>query len=146
MRRIRVRRIARSRCASEKDSRIEAVSLALPHHMHKDAAVLAAQAGKHALVEKPIALALSDADAMIQAAREAGTILMVAEDMHYRPAICAARRMIDAGDVGEPLYLMAHGGGSMRPRGWKGRSRTYGRRHPDGYGRPLCASYAPAHG
>ena len=101
------------------DSRIEAVSLALPHHLHKEAAVLAAQAGKHTLVEKPIALALSDADAMIEAAREAGTILMVAEDMQYRPAIRAAAKMIDAGDVGEPLYLMAHGGGSMRPRGWK---------------------------
>ena len=101
------------------DSRIEALSLALPHHMHKEAAVLAAQAGKHTLVEKPIALALSDADAMIEAARKAGTILMVAEDMHYRPAIRAAVKMIDAGDVGEPLYLMAHGGGLMRPRGWK---------------------------
>jgi predicted dehydrogenase/flavin reductase (DIM6/NTAB) family NADH-FMN oxidoreductase RutF len=101
------------------DPRVQAISLALPHHLHAEGALLAAGAGKHALVEKPIALTLADADAMIRAAREAGTILMVAEDMHYRPAIREAAKMIAAGDIGEPLYLMAHGGGVMRPRGWK---------------------------
>jgi predicted dehydrogenase/flavin reductase (DIM6/NTAB) family NADH-FMN oxidoreductase RutF len=101
------------------DKRVEALSLALPHQMHAAAAILTAQAGKHALVEKPVARTLAEADAMITAAHEAGTILMVAEDVHFRPAVRAAVHMIDAGDVGEPLYLMAHGGGAMRPRGWK---------------------------
>lgn len=101
------------------DSRIEAVSLALPHHLHAAATVQAAAAGKHVLVEKPIAITLADADLMIGAARQAGTILMVAEDMHFRPAVRESARMIAAGDIGEPLYLMAHAGGIMRPRGWK---------------------------
>jgi predicted dehydrogenase/flavin reductase (DIM6/NTAB) family NADH-FMN oxidoreductase RutF len=101
------------------DRRVEALSLALPHHIHAEAAIEAAHAGKHVLVEKPIARTLDEADAMIEASRRAGTHLMVAEDMHYRPAIAKAVKMIDAGEIGEPLYLMAHAGGILRPRGWR---------------------------
>jgi predicted dehydrogenase/flavin reductase (DIM6/NTAB) family NADH-FMN oxidoreductase RutF len=101
------------------DHRLEALTLALPHHMHALAAVQAAAAGKHVLVEKPIARTLAEADAMIDAAGCAGTTLMVAEDMHYRPAIRKASELIDAGEIGEPLYLLAHGGGVLRPRGWR---------------------------
>jgi predicted dehydrogenase/flavin reductase (DIM6/NTAB) family NADH-FMN oxidoreductase RutF len=101
------------------DPRIEALSLALPHHMHAEIAARAAGGGKHVLVEKPIATTLTDADRMIEAARAARTILMVAEDMHFRPAIRQATKMIAQGDIGEPLYLIAHAGGIMRPRGWK---------------------------
>lgn len=101
------------------DPRVEAVSLALPHHLHAQAARQAAAAGKHVLVEKPIATNLDDADAMIADARQAGVILMVAEDVHFRPAIREAARAIARGDIGEPLYLNVHAGGVMRPEGWK---------------------------
>jgi predicted dehydrogenase/flavin reductase (DIM6/NTAB) family NADH-FMN oxidoreductase RutF len=101
------------------DSRIEAIDIVLPHHLHVEATVQAAAGGKHVLVEKPIAITLADADTMIRAAQQARTILMVAEDMHFRPAIREAVRMIGAGDIGEPLYLLGHAGGVLRPRGWK---------------------------
>jgi predicted dehydrogenase len=85
-----------------------------------------AAAGKHALVEKPIATSLSDADAMILAAKRAGTILMVAEDMHFRPAIRESFRRIVEGDVGEPLYFLAHVAGIRRPRGWASETARMG--------------------
>ena len=100
------------------DSRVDALTLALPHDVHKSALEVVTAAGKHALVEKPIATSLQDADEMIAAARRAGTILMVAEDMHFRPAVSEAVRLIESGAIGEPLYLLAHGGGVRRPSGW----------------------------
>ncbi len=100
------------------DSRVAALTLALPHDLHRSALNTVAGAGKHALVEKPIATNLSDADEMIAAAKAAGTILMVAEDMHFRPAVRKAVELIERGAIGEPLYFLAHGGGVRRPGGW----------------------------
>ncbi|HEV8429196.1 MAG TPA: flavin reductase [Pyrinomonadaceae bacterium] len=100
------------------DERVTGLTFALPHHLHRNAVELAASAGKHALVEKPIATTLDDADAMIGAAQRAGTILMVAEDMHFRPAVRKAARLIEEGAIGEPLYFLAHAGGIRRPVGW----------------------------
>ena len=108
------------------DPRVQALSLALPHPMHADATCLAVSAGKHVLVEKPIATTVAEADRMIEAARHAGMILMVAENMHFRAAIREACRAIAAGDVGEPLYLTAHAGGVMRPEGWKADRKQMG--------------------
>ena len=100
------------------DQRVQALTLALPHDVHRQAAETAAEAGKHVLVEKPISTNLADADAMIATAKRAGTILMVAEDMHFRPAVREAVACLSRGDVGEPLYLLVHAGGIRRPQGW----------------------------
>ncbi|HJR64128.1 MAG TPA: flavin reductase [Gemmatimonadaceae bacterium] len=108
------------------DQRVTAYTLALPHDLHAPALERIAAAGKHALVEKPIATTLADADRMIDAARSAGTILMVAEDMHFRPAVREASERIRRGDVGEPLYWLGHGGGMFRPRGWKAERQRAG--------------------
>jgi len=102
------------------DPRVQALSLALPHYRHRDAVETVVAHGKHALVEKPIATTLADADALIAAARRAGVILMVAEDMHFRPAVREAVRAIERGWIGEPLYLLAHIAAVTRPSGWKG--------------------------
>ena len=124
----RVARVARS-CgaagtfigieAALADPRVDAVALVLPHHLHAWGVRLAAAAGKHILVEKPIANTLAESDQMIEDARRAGVTLMVAENFHFRPAIREAVRAIERGDIGEPLYFKAHAGGVMRPDGWK---------------------------
>ena len=98
---------------------MQAVSLALPHDIHRRAVEMAAAAGKHALVEKPIATTLDDADAMIDAAQRSGIVFMVAEDMHFRPGLWQALEAVGRGDIGEPLYLQGRAGGIMRPQGWK---------------------------
>jgi predicted dehydrogenase/flavin reductase (DIM6/NTAB) family NADH-FMN oxidoreductase RutF len=108
------------------DSRVQAVTLALPHDLHRHATEVAAAAHKHVLVEKPIATTLADADAMIAAARQAGVTLMVAEDMHFRPTIIEAFRRIAQGDIGEPLYFLAHAAGVRRPRGWAADAQRMG--------------------
>jgi predicted dehydrogenase len=100
------------------DHRVDALTLALPHHLHRSAFEKVAASRKHALVEKPIATSLADADAMIDAAKSAGIILMIAEDMHFRPAVRVAVDLIERGAIGEPLYFLAHAGGIRRPSGW----------------------------
>lgn len=101
------------------DNRFQALSLALPHHIHASATQLALSHGKHVLVEKPIATTLEEARIMIDAARRSGLVFMVAEDVHFRPAVREAALAIDRGDIGEPLFFKAHAGGILRPRGWK---------------------------
>jgi predicted dehydrogenase len=91
----------------------------LPHHIHASATQLALSHGKHVLVEKPIATTLEEARIMIDAARRSGLVFMVAEDVHFRPAVREAALAIDRGDIGEPLFFKAHAGGILRPRGWK---------------------------
>ncbi|HTX33708.1 MAG TPA: Gfo/Idh/MocA family oxidoreductase [Bryobacteraceae bacterium] len=101
-----------------RDRRVGALTLALPHQLHREAAEMALRAGKHVLVEKPIATTLADADRMIDAARQSGSVLMVAENMHYRPTLAAVWRRVEAGDLGRPLHLLAQTGAPRHPRGW----------------------------
>jgi phthalate 4,5-cis-dihydrodiol dehydrogenase len=79
---------------------IDAVYIATPHQFHRDHAILAAQHGKHVVVEKPMALSLDDCDAMIAAPRQAGTVLIVGHTHSFDPAIRAMRDIIRSGDLG----------------------------------------------
>ncbi len=84
---------------------IAAVSVATPDFAHREIAVAAAKAGKHLLVEKPLATTVADADAIVRAADEAGVKLMV--DFHNRanPAFVTARQAARDGELGELKYL-----------------------------------------
>ena len=83
---------------------IQAVSIATPDYAHRDIALAAAQAGKHILCEKPLAMTVEDAQAIVDAAHEAGVRLMV--DFHNRvnPTFIAARQYIASGAIGKPAY------------------------------------------
>ena len=74
---------------------IDAVDISLPNHLHAPAAIAAAQAGKIILCEKPLALSLDEAMAMVEAARGVPTMVW----FNYRrvPAIALARQLIDEG-------------------------------------------------
>jgi predicted dehydrogenase len=84
---------------------IHAISVATPDHAHRDVAVACARAGRHLLVEKPLATTVEDAVAIAHAAREAGITLMV--DFHNRvnPPFLNARDVIQRGDIGTPSYI-----------------------------------------
>lgn len=83
----------------------DAVSICLPHDLHAPVAIAAARAGKHILVEKPLAATLDEADAMIAAADVAGVALMVAENVRYEPVFLKVRALLDAGIIGTPALV-----------------------------------------
>jgi len=82
---------------------VEVIDINLPTFMHKDATVKAAQAGKHVLCEKPMAMTLEEADEMIDVARKAGVKLMVAQSLRFSPAYVAVKESIDRNLIGNPV-------------------------------------------
>jgi UDP-N-acetyl-2-amino-2-deoxyglucuronate dehydrogenase len=80
---------------------VDAVYIAVPHHLHARLTVQAADAGKHILVEKPIATTLADAEAMIAAARANGVWLSVNFHAQVDPICQAARNLVSQGGIGE---------------------------------------------
>jgi len=89
-----------------KDPDVEAVHVCTPHCFHGEHVVAAAEAGKHVLVEKPMALTLQECDEMIQACEAAGKILMVGQVMRYYPVNRAIRKMIAEGAIGDVGHLI----------------------------------------
>jgi predicted dehydrogenase len=89
----------------------EAVSIAVPTTAHRTAVEMAAAAGCHALVEKPMAATIEDADAMIAAAQRAGVTLQVGHVERFNPALLAARPLVRA-----PKFIEAHRLAVFQPR------------------------------
>ena len=89
------------------DSRVEAVFVASPNHLHAPQVIRAAAAGKHVLCEKPMANTPSDAAAMVAACRDHGVTLGMGFELRFHPAHLWARRVIDDGSIGR--IRLAHG-------------------------------------
>jgi predicted dehydrogenase len=87
------------------DPALDAVSICLPHNLHAPVAIDAIQAGKHVLVEKPLAANLDQADRMIVAADEAGVVLMVAENVRFNAVYLKIRQLLQDGTIGHPALL-----------------------------------------
>jgi predicted dehydrogenase len=83
------------------DPEIDLIDLCLPSNLHRDMALRAMEAGKHVLVEKPIALSVEDADAMIEAAERTGRLLMVAQVLRFWPEFAAIKDLIASGEYGK---------------------------------------------
>jgi phthalate 4,5-cis-dihydrodiol dehydrogenase len=79
---------------------VEAVYIATPHQFHRAHAVLAAESGKHVVVEKPLALTLEDCDTIIEAVDRNRVHLIVGHTHGFDPAVRAMRRIIGSGEVG----------------------------------------------
>jgi UDP-N-acetyl-2-amino-2-deoxyglucuronate dehydrogenase len=82
-------------------SEVDAVYIATPHNQHAPLGIRAAAAGKHVLVEKPIATTLADADALIAACRDNGVTLGVAYLAPVDGGMAAARDLVRGGVLGE---------------------------------------------
>ena len=93
--------------ALARDPRADAVSIALPTYLHLEYVLAALEAGKHVLVEKPMALTVADCDAMIEAAERAGRILMVAQTLRFWPEYVALVDVVHSGELGRPLTASA---------------------------------------
>jgi UDP-N-acetyl-2-amino-2-deoxyglucuronate dehydrogenase len=80
---------------------VEAVCICTPNGQHADQTISAAKAGKHVLVEKPMALSLAAAEAMIQTCNEGNVRLGVVLQRRAEPLFQGVKAAIDAGDLGE---------------------------------------------
>lgn len=83
------------------DAEIEAVYIPLPNHMHLEWTIAAAEAGKHVLCEKPLALTAAEARQMVEACEQADVLLMEAFMYRLHPLWIEAKRMVEAGTIGE---------------------------------------------
>lgn len=81
----------------------DAVVVCTPHPLHAEAAVAAAEAGAHVLVEKPMAASLADCDRMIAAARKAGVKLGVISQRRFYEPVRRMKAAIEAGKIGKPI-------------------------------------------
>ncbi len=85
------------------DPNIDMIDVCNPTHLHPECAIKALQAGKHVLVEKAIALERKDADGMLDAARKAQRLLMVANVLPFFPEFAYAATAIGGGEFGKLL-------------------------------------------
>ena len=111
------------------NSRIQAVIVASPDAYHGEQTVAAAGAGKHILCEKPMCRSLEEADAMIEAARTNGVILMVGFIERFSHPCADAKRRIEEGEVGVPRMISArrcHPRSVVRNRTWLNDNETGG--------------------
>jgi predicted dehydrogenase len=87
------------------DPAVDAVELLTPQALHEGMTIRALRSGKHVSVQKPMATSLASADRMIEAARESGKILKVAENYVHYPPLELAKRLIEEGAIGDPMVM-----------------------------------------
>lgn len=114
--------LSRSQCLGSLDeilarNDVEMVCILTPPHLHREQVELIARAGLHIACEKPFALNLADADAMLEAADTAGVSISVFHNHAYFDEHNVARRLIDEGAIGEVEGVMINGLGA---RPWSG--------------------------
>jgi predicted dehydrogenase len=90
------------------DDALDAVVIATPVPTHAELAVRVLRAGKHCFVEKPLAQSVADAECAVQAAREAGRILMVGHLLEYHPGVRKLQQIATAGELGEIHYIYSN--------------------------------------
>jgi len=92
---------------------VDLVLIALPNHLHREAALMCAAAGKDMVCTKPLARNADEAREMLEAARAAGVMHGYAETEVFSPAVMQTRKMIEEGAIGRVLSVRsreAHGG------------------------------------
>lgn len=85
---------------------VDAIYVATPHQFHRQHTIVAAQAGKHVLVEKPMALTVEDCDAMIQACDRNSVKLVVGHTHSFDPGVQAMKQIIETGRLGRVSMIL----------------------------------------
>lgn len=91
-----------------RDRDVEMIWVAAPNHLHAQITIEAARAGKHVVCEKPLCITLEEADAMIDACKRAGVLLLYAEELFFAPKYVKAKQMADEGAFGR-VHLVKQG-------------------------------------
>jgi predicted dehydrogenase len=108
------------------ESDVQVVTIATPDHLHAAPTLRMLAAGKHVLVEKPLATTVADARKMVEAAEAAGVKFMVDFHARWHPLFMGAKQYVESGEVGDPVMVYArlsdtiHVPTKMLP--WAGRS------------------------
>jgi predicted dehydrogenase len=84
---------------------IQLVCVAVPNYLHCGMVEEIAAAGKHVVIEKPLAMNLAEADRMIAACRQAGVLLMYAECLCFAPKYVRAKQLVDEGAIGKAYWI-----------------------------------------
>lgn len=101
------------------DPGIDAAIIATPNYLHAPQAIALLEAGKHVMVEKPMAVSVAECDAMIAAAERGGAQLMVAHCWRFHPDVQAMRARIASGEFGVVVKTRGYGVHSnWGPTGW----------------------------
>nr|WP_309691806.1 Gfo/Idh/MocA family oxidoreductase [Armatimonas sp.] len=95
---------------------VEALSVCLPSNLHRGITEQALAAGCHVMCEKPMALSVTDCEAMIEAAKTAGRLLSVAQVVRFFPEFANAHSLVQSGGVGKPAVVRTRRGGGFP--GW----------------------------
>jgi predicted dehydrogenase len=107
---------------------IDAVYIATPHHLHAPLTIKAARAGKHVMVEKPMAVNLTQAEEMMDECRKAGVALSVCFVLRYLASTIKARELIQRGAIGKVIAIetldMAEKPASYWQGGYTGRAKS----------------------
>jgi predicted dehydrogenase len=90
------------------DPAVDAIDICLPTILHRETAERAFGAGKHVFLEKPIALTIEDAEAILAAAARSGTTFMVGLVLRFWPEYVELKRRVAAGELGRPLSVSAY--------------------------------------
>jgi predicted dehydrogenase len=96
---------------------VDAVSVCTPNYLHASMAIAAANAGKHVLVEKPMAVTTEEGEQMIEAAKKNGVYLMVGHNQRLMPPHVKAKEILDSGKLGKVLNFRTSFG-HPGPEGW----------------------------
>jgi phthalate 4,5-cis-dihydrodiol dehydrogenase len=89
------------------DAAVDAVYVATPHQFHREHATLAAKAGKHLLIEKPMALTVEDCATIVEAARRAGVHVVVGHSHSFDAPVRHLRKLIESGAFGKVRMINA---------------------------------------
>ena len=99
---------------------VDAVIISTPHYLHAPLAIQAAEAGKHVMVEKPIAINLKQADEMIAACEKAGVLLSVCFVSRYGASTVKAKELIEQGAIGKIIGIKISGMSNKPEHYWHG--------------------------
>jgi UDP-N-acetylglucosamine 3-dehydrogenase len=100
----------------EQGPEVSALSVATPTHLHHDVSAALLKAGKHVLVEKPIAPTVAEADSLAGLAAASSVVLAVGHVERFNPAVRELKHWIDTGRLGEVLSIVARRVGLMPPQ------------------------------
>lgn len=99
-------------------SDVDMVEVLVPHHLHVQITLDAMDAGKHVSLQKPMALSVEHADAMIERARARGVAFKVFENFVFYPPIMRAKDLIESGEIGELLSIRIKSNAGSSPTAW----------------------------